>query len=49
MATPTAASKRPILLPQLTSAQQEITLDCPAITNDTSEHALPLFGLNGLQ
>ena len=41
--------KRPILLPQLTSAQQEITLDCPAISNDTSEHALPLFGLNGLQ
>ena len=41
--------KRPILVAQLTGTQQEIALDSPAITNDVSDHALPLFGSSGLR
>ena len=39
--------KRPTPVPQLTGAEQEIGLDSPAITNDVSDHALPLFGSSG--
>jgi putative drug exporter of the RND superfamily len=36
-------SKRPLAAPELTGGPKEITQDWPAIADDASEHALPLF------